>query len=480
MRNLRFLLIPLLGCALLTRGLSFRAQGNLYSPGQINQMVAPIALYPDALMSQVLMAATLPNQVTETDQWVQANPGLTGSALDDALATATWDPSVIALCKFPTVLDRMARNITWTTDLGNAFLNQKTDVMDAVQALRSAAYRNGHLRTTPQERVVVQGPDIVIQPYTPDVIYVPAYQPAVVYGPLWSYPTYYYPDVWAPWPGYSFVNGFAWGLGFAVGNVLFGGCDWGNHNVYVNNTVIMNNAIYHNTPYYRGDYGRGGYGRQPWVHHPDRVNYARGGTGAPYGGRSYDRVHGVRREPAALHGTGGYPRNGYDRPAALDRTGYTARGTNRPALNGQANHSARGTSRPAVHGPLGYSEQGRNRPAAHGPANYSARGANRPAQHGPTGYAERGYNRPAQHGPTGYAERGYNRPAQHGPTGYARPSDNRPAMRPPMGSARPSYNQSYARPAARAPLGYAPGGRAGGGRLAPAAPRGGQRARNRR
>ncbi len=216
MKALRFLLIPLLGCSILAGGLSLHAQGRTYSPDQVTQMVAPIALYPDALMSQVLMASTYPNQVVETDQWVRANPGLTGSALDSALATATWDPSVISLSKFPTVLDRMAQNITWTTDLGNAFLYQRTDVMDAVQDLRSAAYQNGTLRTTEQERVVVEGPDIVIQPSTPEVIYVPVYQPSVVYGSYWNYPSYYYPGVWDPWPGYSFINGFAWGIGYRL------------------------------------------------------------------------------------------------------------------------------------------------------------------------------------------------------------------------------------------------------------------------
>ncbi len=450
MRTLRFLLSPLLACALLAGGLSLHAQGSLYSPDQINQMVAPIALYPDALMSQVLMAATFPDQVTQADQWLQANPNLTGSELDDALATATWDPSVIALCKFPSVLDRMAQNITWTTDLGNAFLNQRADVMSAAQTLRAAAYRNGYLRTTTQQRVEVQGPDIVIQPYTPDVIYVPAYQPAVVYGPLWSYPTYYYPDVWAPWPGYSFVNGFAWGLGFAVGNILFGGCDWNDNSVFVNNTVIVNNAIYHNTPYYRGGYWNGRLGPQAWSPQVARASYLRGGVGAPYGGRTYGRVHGISARP------GGYQPRTIERAGVNGPRGIQGGGTRLPAVHGPTGYTARGVSRPGTRGPTGNPERGINRAGVHGPTGYAARGTNRAAVHGPTGYAARGTNRAAVHGPTGYTARGYNRPAVHGPEGYTRPAYNRPAYHPPTTYSRPGYS----RPSYRAPAYHAPSYRA--------------------
>ncbi len=454
MRTPRFLVSTLLACALMAGGLSLHAQGSLYSSGQIDQMVAPIALYPDALMSQVLMAATFPDQVTQADQWLQANPNLTGSALDDALATATWDPSIIALCKFPSVLDRMAQNITWTTDLGNAFLNQRADVMNAIQTLRAAAYRNGYLQTTPQQRVIVQGPDIVIEPYTPDVIYVPAYQPAVVYGPLWSYPTYYYPGVWAPWPGYSFVNGFAWGLGFAVGNVLFGGCDWGSRTVFVNNTVIVNNAIYHNTPYYRGGYWHGRLGPQAWSPRVARASYVRGGIGAPYGGRSYGQVHGISARPGGFQ-PGAIERTGVRGPAGLEK-----RGAALPAIHGPAGYTARDAGRAGMHGPAGYPERGVNRAAVHGPTGYRSPGTSSRAVHGPTGYnAGRSYSRPEVHGPTGYSRPAYNRPVAHGPEGYSRPTYNRPAYRPPAYHAPayrpPTYRPpAYHAPAYRPPANY--------------------------
>jgi hypothetical protein len=532
--------MPLLVGTLLFGALSFHAQGTTFSPDHINQVVAPIALYPDALMSQVLMAATFPDQVTDANQWVRANPDLTGNALDDALATATWDPSVIALCKFPTALDRMARNITWTHDLGSAFLTQRTDVMNAVQTLRSEAYRNGHLKTTEQQRVVVQGPDIVIQPATPEVIYVPTYQPAVVYGSYWNYPSYYYPNVWAPWPGYSFVNGFAWGIGFGIGNILFGGCDWGHHDVWMDYGVINSCSIYRNTHYYHGGHG-GGHGHQPWVHNDNYAHLTRGGAGAPYGGRDNGRVRGITTEPAALarrgtdraagpgylgpaqrnttnrsdrgvnrtaaNGSTGTVTRGGDRPSAhgpagnwgsrtepaavrgtrpaVNRpTGRPERGVNRAAANGPVGYRDNGTTRAATNGPTGRPERGVNRTAVHGPTGYAGQGVNRPAANGSARSRGQGVNRPAMNGSTGYSERGYNRPASRPQAGYSRPGGgqtySRPAARPQTSSARPSAGQSYSRPSARSSAGRTSGGHAGGGGRAAAAPRGGQRAQGHR
>ncbi len=435
MRHLRLLLISSVVLALLTGGLSVRAQSSLYSRDQIDQMVAPIALYPDALMSQVLMAATYPDQVTEADQWVQANPDLTGQQLDDALATATWDPSIIALCKFPNVLDRMANNLKWTSDLGNAFLNQKADVMDAIQTLRQAAYQDGHLRTTPQQRVIVQDQAIVIQPYTPDVIYVPSYQPAVVYGPVWSYPTYYYPAVWEPAPGASFVNGFFWGLGFTVSNVLFGGCDWYHHDVWVNNSVIVNNVIYRNTPYYRHGYWRDGgrYGHHRWVRHAERTAYVRGYHRAPYGARSHGRVRGIHSAPGRTHiSQTGLPRvhgptGRFDRRAGrADVRGssrFKGRATGRASVHGPTGRYARNTGRPSVHGSAGRYTSGRARVAPHGPTGRYAARSGRSVPRGSAGYSRRSDGRSSAHGPTGH----YNRPnsgrsAIHGPSDY-RPSN---------------------------------------------------------
>lgn len=500
MRRLRLLLPALLACATLAGGLSLHAQGRLYTMDQIDQMVAPIALYPDALMSQVLMAATFPDQVADADRWVRANPGLAGPDLDDALATATWDPSVIALCKFPSVLDRMADNMRWTTDLGYAFLDQRTDVMSACQTLRRASYQQGYLRTTPQQRVVYQDQVVVIEPYTPGVIYVPAYQPAVVFGPVWSYPTYYYPAVWAPSPGYSFVNGFAWGLGFAVGNVLFGGCDWHHHDVFVNNTVIMNSAIYHNTPYYERASLHPAYGRQSWTHYADRTAYARGGTGAPYEGRSYGRVHGTGPardgERANLQHTYG--------PSRYDRARVP--GTRAPRYP----NSIEG--RPSSHGPDGYrapregytpprnsaTTEPRSRGPAHGPEGYRSPRENNAAPRGSSGTAPPSYGAPPAHGPARRGEGAtsprapqnpkapeYRRPQEghtesHGPTGTPAPAMNRGPARGSTspwvygnGRSRPGGIPTFSRPANTRPAVNTPyGARSGGGYADRGNPRG--------
>ena len=159
---------------------------------QIDALVAPIALYPDALVAQVLAASTYPNEVTDAEQWLKANSNLQGQALVDAVNQQQWDPSVQALTQFPSVLDNMANNLSWTSALGSAFYNQQADVMASVQRLRAQAKAAGNLKSSQQITVVQQDPQtIVIQPANPQVVYVPAYNPTVVYG------TPYYP------PGYS-------------------------------------------------------------------------------------------------------------------------------------------------------------------------------------------------------------------------------------------------------------------------------------
>ena len=310
MRTLKIMSAMLVVSAVLAGGQALRAQEPMaYSGGQIDQMVAPIALYPDALVSQVLMAATFPDQVAEADQWIQTNPGLSGGELDDALSTASWDPSVISLCKFPNLLHRMGSNMQWTTDLGYAFLGQREQVLNSVQRLRRAAYQNGYLRSSPQQTIVVEPQYILIQPYNPNVVYVPVYEPTVVYGPAWNYPTYYYRSVWAPSPGLSFVNGFAWGIGFAAAQALFGGCDWNHHNVYVNNTVVINNTIYRTSYDRHRDYYREG--RRDWVRPAQIPHGNEGRRGAPYGGESHGAVRGISHLPPAYHPAApGHPYSG--------------------------------------------------------------------------------------------------------------------------------------------------------------------------
>ena len=152
------------------------------TPEQLQQLVAPIALYPDSLVAQILAASTFPEQVVEADRWVQAHPDLKGEALGQAVDQQPWDPSVKALTAFPSVLGNMDKNLSWTSSLGDAYYNQQQDVMDAVQVMRQRAQQAGNLKTTPQQTVTNQDSTIVIQPANPDVVYVPAYDPWLVYG----------------------------------------------------------------------------------------------------------------------------------------------------------------------------------------------------------------------------------------------------------------------------------------------------------
>ncbi len=156
-----------------------------FSQEELAQMLAPVALYPDALLSQILMAATYPFDVVEADRWMTRNPYVTGEALDQALQAKDWDVSVLALCHYPKVLAMMSENLSWTARLGDAFTNQEDDVMDTVQELRARARAAGNLSTTPEQRVIVEDRYISIEPVSPEYVYVPAYDPYLVYGTWW-------------------------------------------------------------------------------------------------------------------------------------------------------------------------------------------------------------------------------------------------------------------------------------------------------
>src|SRR5579872_1479181 len=184
----------------------------LLSPDQLDDLVAPIALYPDPLLSQVLVASTYPLEVVEAEQWLKSNPSLQGQQVTDAAKQQDWDASVQAMVAFPNVLDQLTQDVRWTTDLGNAFLAQQSDVMAAVQRMRARAQANGRLSSTPQETVSVAADNgqsaIEIMPTDPQVIYVPMYDPAYIWGPpVWGY----YPSLW--YPSY----GFGWWPGINIG-----------------------------------------------------------------------------------------------------------------------------------------------------------------------------------------------------------------------------------------------------------------------
>src|SRR5215471_11825677 len=246
---------------------------------QLDSLVAPIALYPDPLLSQTLVAATYPLEIVQLQQFLEQNKNLKDKALTDAVEKKGWDPSVQAMAAFPDVVKTMAQNISWTDQLGNAFLAQQNDVMDAVQRMRAKAVEKGALKTTEQQKVetkVVENKSVVVvQPASPEVVYVPSYNPTVVYGaPVYPYPPVAYPA----YPAGGMLLSF--GVGVAMGAAWGGGWGWnthwgGNNDIYVNrNNNYVNN-------YNRTNAGnRYGGTNGAWQHNPAH----RGG--APYGNRA--------------------------------------------------------------------------------------------------------------------------------------------------------------------------------------------------
>lgn len=213
-----------------------------FSEGQIEQLVAPIALYPDPLLSQVLMASTYPLEVVEAARWSRDNPNTEGQGLQSAMQSQSWDPSVKALTAVPQTLEMMNDKLSWTQQLGDAFLAQQQDVLNAVQKLRAEAQAAGNLQSTPQQVVTTApppsgvvasgGPEpITIEPANPNVYYVPVYDPAAAYG-TWDYPNYL-PFYWSP-PGFVASNIVSFGAGVAVGAAIWGGCNWWRNNVFIN------------------------------------------------------------------------------------------------------------------------------------------------------------------------------------------------------------------------------------------------------
>jgi hypothetical protein len=256
---------------------------------ELDQLLAPIALYPDSLLSQVLMASTYPLEVVQAARWAKSNQNLKGDALAKALEQQDWDPSVKSLVNFPQVLDMMNEKLDWTQKLGDAFLAQQKDVMDTVQKLRMKAYGEGNLKTTEQQKVVVEQEQktIIIEPAKPEVIYVPTYNPTVVYGPWWypAYPPYYYYP-----PGY--VAGaalFSFGVGVAIGaawGYAWGNCNWrgGDVNVNINQNTNINNNI--DRSKYQNKVTTGQGGRGEWKHDPEHrkgASYRDQGTANKYG-----------------------------------------------------------------------------------------------------------------------------------------------------------------------------------------------------
>jgi hypothetical protein len=221
--------------------------GPQFAQQELDQMLAPIALYPDALLSQILMAATYPGEVVEAARWSRRNPDLAGDRAVREAERMDWDPSVKSLVAFPQILGMLDEKRDWMEDLGDAFLDQQAQVMDTVQYLRQKAYAAGNLRSTDQFRVDYEGATFSIALANPEVVYLPYYNPTVVYG-TWWWPAYQ-PVYWAPWPGYYSrpgYRGFAWGPGIPVSRgFFFSAPDWHRRSVNIVNV---------NTYYYRPAY----------------------------------------------------------------------------------------------------------------------------------------------------------------------------------------------------------------------------------
>ncbi len=307
------------------------------TPDQLDRLVAPIALYPDSLVAQILAASTFPAQIVEADRWVQANPNLKGDDLARAVDQQNWDPSVKALCAFPTVLGNMDKNVSWTSSLGDAYYNQQQDVMDAIQRMRLKAQQSGNLKDTAQQTVQTQGSTIVIQPAQPDVVYVPAYNPWVVYGyPIAPWPYWYnYPGIWFGGPYISF------GLGFGIG--WFGGFGWGwghwgfdwrNHYVVYNHNHYYSHS---NTFYNRNNYYRGG-GERGVANNVHGGGYARGGANAGHAG-NVGGGGGVYNHPGATN----HPFNGNSQAARGYGQAHGQTGTHSNAFSGY-NHGGQARS----------------------------------------------------------------------------------------------------------------------------------------
>ena len=365
------LLSSALSFLLVTNAVLFEAEGQQSPPAgstghseqparlsanELQQLAAPIALHPDSLVAQVLGAATFPDEVAAANSWIHQNKNLTGTALMQAVDKQPWDPSVKALTQFPSVLDNLAKNLAWTSALGEAYSTQPADVMSAIQALRTQAKAAGNLKSGSQITVVQQSPQtIVIQPTNPQVVYVPQYNPTVVYGTPYTTPGYSSADVAA-------AGLLMFGVGIAVGAAInnsccgwsysYWNCNWYGGSVHYRGTVYYGNNVwrggyYGSTATAYGPYGSTTVSRG---YNPSTGTYARGGTvSTPYGtasaGQAYNPSTGTYAQGRSASGAygsaaAGSAYNPYTGASARGAAASTAYGS---AAAGQAYNPSTGT-----------------------------------------------------------------------------------------------------------------------------------------
>ena len=308
------------------------SQPPAFKPEELEQILAPIALYPDSLLTQILMASTYPLEIVNADRWTKQNKDKKGDALAKALEAQPWDPSVKSLVNFPQVLAMMSEKLDWTQKVGDAFLAQQKDVMGTIQKLRHKAQESGNLKTTKEQVIKVEQEVIIIEAASPQVVYVPSYNPTVVYGawPYAAYPPYSY-----AYPGYPWGAGLAFAGGVAVGaawGYAWGGANWrgGDVDVNVNRNTNINNNID------RSKYQGQGKGQGQWQHdagHRGGVAYKDQGTAQKYnkgtGGeaaKSRESYRGKEGQGAGGQAGAGARQGGTDRggqagPSTADRGG---------------------------------------------------------------------------------------------------------------------------------------------------------------
>ena len=322
---------------------------------QLDDLVAPIALYPDPLLSQILVASTYPLELVQAFQWLGRNPGLAGAALTQAAEQQNWDPSVQALVVFPDLVKRLNQDITWTTNLGNAFLSQQADVMDSVQRMRLKAQQAGKLSSTSQETVTTANdsgqPVIQIAPSNPQVIYLPNYDPEYIWGPSLYYPyaSWFYP------PGYyGFGIGINMGFYFGGGWGGWGGWGWqpgwGGHNIMVNNSFV-----------HRYNFNSRGSaslsGTSAWTHNASHRE------GVPYSNAAVaNRYRGAARQNLQTRGAAGQAQiRGANTQAGTERMGNRTVTKSAPAASRNVFGGVRDGGAARMHSDHGYSSLGPSR-----------------------------------------------------------------------------------------------------------------------
>ncbi len=369
-------------------GTEYSGQGTPLSAEELQQLVAPIALYPDSLVAQILSGATFPDQVTAASNWLQQHKDLKDSALMQAVDKESWDPSVKALTQFPSVLDNLAKNLSWTSALGEAYGTQAADVMAAVQVLRAKAQAAGNLKSGSQITVVQQSPEvIVIQPANPQVVYVPQYNPTVVYGAPYTTPGYSAAAV-------ATTAVLSFGVGIAVGAMMNNGCcGWGysswNCGWHGTTAVVYRGGAYYGNSAWRGSaYGPYGSAQARAGYNPNTGTYARGGTasnayGSASAGRAYNPYTGTAARGASTsnaYGSAGAaqaynPRTGASASTVQSSSAYGNSGASAVSKNGKTAYSQHQTTSQGTTGSVQTSNGGRA---------YGASGANNSAVVGET------------------------------------------------------------------------------------------------